>query len=123
MTLEPGARIGQYEIRGPLGAGGMGVVYRAYDTRLARDVAIKLLGRSETPDRRLLHEARAIAALNHRNICTVYEVGAAEGVSFIAMELIEGRSLRDLLGGGRWAAERVCRVGRELAEALEHAHA
>jgi serine/threonine protein kinase len=123
MTLESGARIGQYEIRGPLGAGGMGVVYRAFDTRLTRDVAIKLLSGAPTADGRLLHEARAIAALNHRHICTVYEVGAADGVSFIAMELVDGRSLRDLVATGRWPAERVCRIGRELAEALEHAHA
>ena len=102
----------------------MGVMYRAHDTRLRRDVALKLLGTDrDTNQDDLLREARTIAALNHPHICTVHEVDTVEGVSFIAMELVEGESLRSVIASGRCSAERVWRIGRQLADALEHAHA
>ncbi len=124
MTLLPGARVGSYEIAARIDAGGMGVLYRAHDTRLRRDVALKLLGTDrDTNHDDLLREARTIAALNHPHICTVHEVDTVDGVSFIAMELIEGESLRSVIASGRCSAERVWRIGRQLADALEHAHA
>jgi Tol biopolymer transport system component len=110
-----------------LGEGGMGVVYRARDTRLQRDVAIKLLPGGGVDDidtrARLMREARTAASLNHPNICTVHEVGEADGVPFLAMELVEGETLWQAIGRGRLTPTRVCRIGRQLAEALEHAHA
>src|SRR5213082_2343491 len=101
MTLQPGTRLGPYDVISALGAGGMGEVYRARDTRLGRDVAIKVLPAafSSDPDRlrRFEHEARAAAALNHPNICTIYDVGRADEMSYIAMELLEGETLADRL--------------------------
>jgi eukaryotic-like serine/threonine-protein kinase len=124
MTLPQGARVGAYEIAARIGAGGMGVVYRAHDTRLRRDVALKLLSTDgDTNQDDLLHEARMIAALNHPHICTVHDVGVADGMSYIAMELIDGESLRSIIPSSRWSADRVWRIGRQLADALEHAHA
>jgi serine/threonine protein kinase len=105
----------------------MGLVYRARDTRLRRDVALKILRPSRDDGRpagnSLLREARAAAALNHPNICTVHEVGEIDGTSFIAMELVAGTSLQAILARGRLTAARVTRIGRQLADALEHAHA
>ncbi len=96
MALKPGTILGQYEIRSPLGAGGMGEVYRARDTRLDRDVAVKVLPESLTsnPDRlrRFEQEARAAAALNHPNILAVYQMGTQDGVSFLVSELLEGET-------------------------------
>jgi Tol biopolymer transport system component len=124
MTLTPGTRVGPYAITDRIGAGGMGVVYRAHDSRLRRDVALKLLSLDRHGNHdAILREARTIAALNHPHICTVHEVGVADGVSFIAMEFIEGESLSTIIRSNRWSADRVWRVGRQLAEALEHAHA
>jgi Tol biopolymer transport system component len=127
MPLEAGSRLGPYEIIAPLGAGGMGVVYRARDPRLGRDVAIKLLpeiaGSSPDAGAQLLREARTAASLNHPHICTVYDVGDANGVPFIAMELVEGETLRDSISHGRFSADRACRIGKQLAEGLEYAHA
>ena len=104
MTLKPGTILGQYEIRSPLGAGGMGEVYRARDTRLDRDVAVKVLPESLTsnPDRlrRFEQEARAAAALNHPNILAVYQMGTQDGVSFLISELLEGETLRERLKRG-----------------------
>ena len=99
MPLTPGARLGQYELEHHLGAGGMGVVHRAFDTRLERPVAIKLLHPSSEFDssRRLLNEARAACALNHPNICTVHEVAEHGDQSFIVMEFIDGRPLSDAI--------------------------
>ena len=101
MALKPGTILGQYEIRSPLGAGGMGEVYRARDTRLDRDVAVKVLPESLTsnPDRlrRFEQEARAAAALNHPNILAVYQMGTQDGVSFLVSELLEGETLRERL--------------------------
>src|SRR5687768_289960 len=127
MPLSKGTRIGLYEIVAPLGAGGMGVVYRARDTRLARFVALKMIGErdqiAETDRQRLLREARTASSLNHPNICTIYEAGEAAGETYIAMELVEGRTLRDLIGSEGLPIETVLRYGAQIADALAHAHA
>src|ERR1700731_3368114 len=104
MALNAGAKLGPYEIQSPLGAGGMGEVYRARDPRLGRDVAIKVLPVSFTADaerlRRFEQEARAVAALNHPNILAIYDIGTREGAPFIISELLEGESLRKRVSGG-----------------------
>ena len=104
MTLASGSRLGPYEILAPIGAGGMGEVYRARDSRLRRDVAVKVLseGLSADPDRRkrFEQEARSASALNHANIVTIYDIGSSDSVIYIAMELVEGRTLRELLHEG-----------------------
>src|SRR5271168_932718 len=105
MTLAAGSKLGSFEIVAPLGAGGMGEVYRARDTRLARTVAIKLLPEAfSTNSERLLrfeHEARSASALNHPNIVTIYELGRDDSNHYIAMELVEGKTLRALLAAGQ----------------------
>ena len=127
MTLSVGSRFGAYEILGTIGAGGMGVVYRALDTRLKRETALKLLpdvaDGDDSARARLMHEARAAAALNHPNICTIHDVGEVDGVPYIAMESIGGETLQSMLRRRPMAPERVCRIGHQLADALEHAHA
>src|SRR5215831_20009118 len=104
MTLSAGSRLGAYEILAPLGAGGMGEVYRARDSRLSRDVAIKVLPTASASDSdrraRFEGEARAASALNHPNILTIYDIGEADGTVYIAMELVEGRTLRELIASG-----------------------
>ena len=119
-------RLAHYRIISRLGAGGMGEVYRARDEQLDRDVAVKVLPASSFDDptarARLVREARAAAALNHPNICAVYEVGEADGQAYIAMELVEGRTLSALLHAGPLPAEHVAHYGRQLADALTHAH-
>ena len=119
-------QLAHYRIISRLGAGGMGEVYRARDEQLERDVAVKVLPATSFDDptarARLVREARAAAALNHPNICTVYEVGEAAGQAYIAMELVEGRTLSALLGAGPLPSEQVVHYGRQLAEALAHAH-
>src|SRR5438132_10779529 len=112
MTITPGTQLGPYEIIAPLGAGGMGEVYRARDTRLDRIVAIKVLPddlASNTELRqRFEREARAVSSLNHTHICTLHDVGHQDGVDYLVMELIEGESLADRLSkgplpsGGKW---------------------
>ncbi len=103
-ALAPGAKLGSYDIIGPLAAGGMGEVYRARDTRLERSVAIKILPRAFSADserlRRFEQEARLASALNHPNIVTIYELGQDGSTRYIAMELIEGQTVRELLSGG-----------------------
>src|SRR5580704_8703756 len=101
MALMSGTKLGPYEIQSPVGAGGMGEVYRARDPRLGRDVAIKVLPGSFTTDpdrlRRFEQEARAAAALNHANILAVYDIGARDGVPYVVSELLEGQTLREQL--------------------------
>jgi eukaryotic-like serine/threonine-protein kinase len=123
VTIEPGARLGGYEIEGRIAAGGIGVVYRAFDAVLQRSVAIKTLAWS-TPDARasILREARAASALNHPHICTIHEVGEHESVPFIAMEYIDGRTLRDLIPPDGLPAESIVRYGVQVAQAVEYAH-
>src|SRR3954466_4773358 len=102
MELGPGTRLGHYEIDHVLGAGGMGVVYRAFDSRLERPVAIKFIQQIGAPDaaRRLMAEARSASALNHPNICTVHEVAELGDRQFIVMELVDGRPLNEVLQAG-----------------------
>jgi TolB-like protein/tRNA A-37 threonylcarbamoyl transferase component Bud32 len=118
--------LAHYRIISRLGAGGMGEVYRARDEQLDRDVAVKVLPATSFDDptarARLVREARAAAALNHPNICAVYEVGEADGQAYIAMELVEGRTLSALLDTGPLLPEEVVHYGRQLADALTHAH-
>jgi serine/threonine-protein kinase len=124
--LAPGQRLARYEIVGQLGAGGMGEVYRARDFQLQRDIALKVLPPSDLHDQtaraRLVREARAAAALNHPNICTVHEVGEETGQAYIAMELVEGRTLSAIVAAGALPPEDVVRIGAQLADALSHAH-
>jgi serine/threonine protein kinase len=126
MAISAGARLGPYEIVGPLGAGGMGEVYRARDTRLARTIAIKVLPShlSLSPElkERFEREARAIASLNHPHICTLHDVGSDNGVDFLVMEYLEGESLADRLAKGPLPTEQVLRYAIEIADALEKAH-
>jgi serine/threonine protein kinase len=121
-----GRTISHYRILEKLGEGGMGVVYRAQDTTLKRTVALKVLPpemmRDPTAKQRFLQEAQAAAALNHPGICTVYEIGEAENTSFIAMECIEGRSLRKALGSGRLAPNQALDIGIQVTAALREAH-
>src|SRR5215813_14050807 len=103
MAISIGQQLGSYEITAPLGKGGMGEVYRARDTRLHRDVAVKVLPQAfqtEAARERFQREARAASALNHPNICTVYDVGEAAEHPFLVMELLEGETLHDQIAGG-----------------------
>jgi len=104
MTLASGTKLGPYEIQSPLGAGGMGEVYRARDTRLGRDVAIKVLPAhlSSDPDlrQRMEREAKAISSLNHPYICTLHDIGSQDGVDFLVMEHLDGETLADRLRKG-----------------------
>jgi tetratricopeptide (TPR) repeat protein len=128
MRLEPGQRLGAYEIVGSVGAGGMGSVYRARDTRLGRLVAIKLVSDELAADRvaseRLAREARLTSLLNHPNIVTVHDIGAAEdGRPFIVMELVAGQSLLAALQGERMKPARALEIASQVAEGLATAHA
>ena len=127
MTLETGTRLGPYEIRGLLGSGGMGEVYRALDSKLAREVAVKVLPPDLAADERRLDrfetEARSASALNHPNIVTVYDVGRADGTSFIAMELVEGKTLGALLNDGPVPVKKLLSLAAQAADGLAKAHA
>ncbi len=126
MALTFGTRLGPYEIQSPLGAGGMGEVYRARDTRLDRTVAIKILPThlAESPEakQRFDREARAISSLNHPSICTLYDVGHQEGTDFLIMEYLEGETLADRLKKGPLPPEQALRYGIQICEGLEKAH-
>jgi Tol biopolymer transport system component len=126
MPLQPGLRLGPYEILSPLGAGGMGEVYKARDTRLDRTVAIKVLPVSLSDDverrERFEREARAVSALNHPHICMLYDVGRQGGIDFLVMELVDGESLEDRLTKGPLPLADVLRLGTEIADALSKAH-
>jgi serine/threonine-protein kinase len=127
MSLAAGTRLGPYEVLGQIGAGGMGEVYQARDTRLDRTVAIKVLPPAMLADgtarARLLREARLASQLNHPHICTVHDVGEADGYVYVAMELVEGQSLSAELAGGALSAGQYLRFGSQIADALAHAHA
>jgi eukaryotic-like serine/threonine-protein kinase len=126
VTLASGTRLGPYEILSPIGAGGMGEVYRARDTRLGREAAIKVLpaelASSADRLRRFEKEARSASALNHPNIVTVYDLGTSDGVSWVAMELVEGGTLRKLLAGGPIALRKLLDYTTQIAEGLAKAH-
>ena len=125
--LAPGARIGSFEILAPLGAGGMGEVYRARDTRLGREVAIKVLPgeRLSDPTRRarFVQEAKAASALNHPHIVTIYEIESADGIDFIVMELVHGKTLDGLIPKSGMRLSEALRVAIPIADALAAAHA
>jgi serine/threonine-protein kinase len=125
MALVPGTRLGPYEIQSPLGAGGMGEVYRGRDTRLDRTVAIKILpthlATSEAIDR-FDREARAISSLNHPNICQLYDVGSQDGTSYLVMEFLQGETLADRLCRGPLPLEQFLKTAIEICEGLEKAH-
>lgn len=127
MTLTSGTKLGPYEIVAPLGAGGMGEVYRTRDARLARDVALKVLpaGVADDPSRRARfeQEARSASALNHPNIVTVFDMGAKEGVAYIVTELVEGEPLRALIDRGPVQVRKLLDIAVQLADGLAAAHA
>lgn len=124
--LAPGTKLGRYEILGPLGAGGMGEVYRARDPRLGRELAIKILPTHVAPNKhdleRFEREASSASTLNHPNIVTIFELGQAGPTYYIAMELVEGRPLRKLLGSGAMSLQSVISIGAQVAEGLAKAH-
>ena len=126
MALTSGTKLGPYEIQSPIGAGGMGEVYRARDPRLGRDVAIKVLPLSFAADtdrlRRFEQEARAVAALNHPNILAIYDIGTREGAPFIISELLEGESLRKRLSGGALPVRKAIEYAVQMAHGLAAAH-
>src|SRR6266498_1207970 len=127
MSLSPGSRLGPYEIVAALGAGGMGEVYRARDARLGREVAVKVLPADLSTDqdrvRRFEQEARSASALDHPNIITIYDIGSADSTLYIAMELVEGRTLRELSTSGALPARKVLSIAPQIAEGLAKAHA
>ncbi len=126
MVPQTGQRIGPYEILETLGAGGMGLVFRAWDGRLHREVALKLLRyESETPRmrERFLLEARAASALNHPHICTVFDMGEQDGEPYLVMELLQGLTLKEKMAADVLTAEEIVRYGMEVADALAAAHA
>ncbi len=124
--LQPGTKLGAYEIVAPLGAGGMGEVYRAHDTRLGRDVAIKVLPEhlSANPEvrARFEREARTISSLNHPNICTLFDVGREGETDYLVMELVDGETLAQRLARGALPVADVLRLGAQIADALDRAH-
>jgi eukaryotic-like serine/threonine-protein kinase len=126
MSLISGTRLGPYEILSPLGAGGMGEVYRARDTRLDRDVAVKVLPASFSADpdrlRRFEQEARAVAALNHPNILAIYDIGTHEGSPFLVTELLEGETLRERLQSGALTPRKALEIAAQTAQGVAAAH-
>ena len=127
MSFDPGAKLGRYEIRSKIGEGGMGQVYLAEDTRLHRNVALKILSAELAANkdrmRRFEQEAQAAAALNHPNIATVYEIGEDEGAHFIAMEFIDGVTLRKKIYEDRVPVSNLLKYLNQVAEGLSKAHA
>jgi serine/threonine protein kinase len=126
MTLTPGTRFGPYEITAPIGVGGMGEVYRATDTKLKRQVAIKVLPASVAGDAERLarsqREAEVLASLNHPNIAAIYGLEEADGVNALVMELVEGPTLADRIAQGAIPLDDALPIAKQIAEALEAAH-
>src|SRR5215831_9154616 len=126
MSLVPGTQLGPYEITAPLGAGGMGEVYRARDNRLGRDVAIKVLPAHLCSDpvrrQRFEREARTISTLNHPHICVLYDIGHQDGMDYLVMECVEGETLEKRLEKGPLPVEQVLKYGAQVADALGRAH-
>jgi serine/threonine protein kinase/sugar lactone lactonase YvrE len=126
VSLSNGVRLGPYDVVSRLGAGGMGEVWRARDSRLQREVAIKVLPAELSSDagrlKRFEKEARSASALNHPNIVTIYDIGQADSVSYIAMELVEGKTLRELLFAGALPVKRVLSIAAQVADGLARAH-
>src|SRR5436853_3987955 len=126
MAIQVGQRLGPYEILSAIGAGGMGEVYRARDTRLERTVAVKILpdhlsDRAELRER-FEREARTIASLNHPHICTLYDIGHQDGIDFLVMEYLEGETLAERLKKGPLPLNQVLQFAIEIADALDKAH-
>ncbi len=126
MSLAPGTRLGPYEIVAPLGAGGMGEVFRARDTRLGREVAVKILAASlsSNPEvrARFEREARTVSSLNHPHICTLHDVGREADTDYLVMELVDGETLAARLDRGALSTAEVLRIGSQIADALDRAH-
>src|SRR5437867_6331284 len=126
MPLESGTKLGPYELVAPLGAGGMGEVYKAADTRLNRTVAIKVLPPHFADDEERRHrferEAQTIAALNHPSICTLYDVGREGATNFLVMEYLEGETLADRIRRGPLPLDEALKIGIAISDALEKAH-
>lgn len=126
MTLAQGSRLGPYEILAPIGAGGMGKVYRAKNPRLAREVAVKVLPSSLSGDpdrlRRFEQEARAAGVLNHPNITAVYDIGTHDGAPYVVSELLEGETLRGRLAGGTIPVRKAVDYALQIAHGLAAAH-
>jgi serine/threonine protein kinase/WD40 repeat protein len=126
VTLPAGARLGPYEILAPLGAGGMGEVYRARDAKLGREIAIKVLPGELAGDpgrrQRFEQEARSASGLNHPNILTIYDIGSADGTIYIAMELVEGRTLRELVAAEPLPTKKLLEIAVQIADGLAKAH-
>src|SRR5467141_3570860 len=126
MPLAPGTQLGPYEIIAPLGAGGMGEVYRARDTRLERTVAIKILPAQFSSDpvrkQRFEREAKTISSLNHPHICMLFDVGHQDGIDYLVMECVEGETLAKRLEKGALPLEQVLKIGAQIADALDKAH-
>src|SRR6185503_18974069 len=125
MSIAPGTRLGRYEVRAPLGAGGMGEVYAAFDHDLDREVAIKVI-RDAAPDsdrvHRFIQEAKAASALNHPNVAHVYEIGSQDGLRFIAMEIVGGETLRTRIARGPIPVDDALDVALQVTSALAAAH-
>src|ERR1700675_4517270 len=125
MALTSGTKLGPYEIVSPLGAGGMGEVYRARDTRLERDIAIKVLPANLSSDpnlrQRLEREAKAVSKLSHPHICTLYDIGHQDGVDFLVMEYLEVETLERRLTKGPLPPEQTIRYASQMADALAKA--
>ena len=126
MSLQPGTRLGPYEITGTLGAGGMGEVYRARDTRLKREVALKILPESfaTDPERlaRFQREAEVLASLNHPNIAGIHGLEEQDGIRALILELVEGPTLADRIARGAIPMDEALPIAKQIAEALEAAH-